>query len=266
MKSVKNQSTGMSGNPLRDRRALTMRAHAMSLRSMTHPDRSDASLAVKDRLEGIHARIGAATAAAGRHAGSVTLIAVSKTYPVSDIEAALRAGQAVFGETRVQEAAAKFPELRVGHPGLRLHIIGGLQTNKARDAVRLADVIESLDRPKLLDAIAQAVEREGRTPQVLVQVNVGDEPQKAGVSRMEADRFIVQCRERLGGALVGLMCVPPADADPVPHFQWLAQCGLRNGLTVLSMGMSGDFEAAIEHGATHVHIGSAIFGARAVVD
>ena len=263
--SVKNQSTGMSGNPLRDCRALTLRAHAMSLRSMTHPDHSNASSTIKNRLEGIHARIEAAAAAAGRQAGSVTLIAVSKTYPAPDIESALQAGQTVFGENRVQEAAAKFPELRVGHPGLRLHLIGALQTNKARDAVRLADVIESLDRPKLLDAIAQAAEREGRTPQVLVQVNVGDEPQKAGVGRVEADQFIGQCQERLGAAVVGLMCVPPAEADPAPHFQWLAQCGLRNGLPVLSMGMSGDFEAAIKHGATHVRIGSAIFGARATV-
>ena len=172
----------------------------------------------------------------------------------------------MFGENRVQEAAAKFPPLRTGHPSLRLHLIGALQTNKARDAVRVADVIESLDRPKLLDAIALAAEREGRAPRVLVQVNVGDERQKAGVSRAEVDGFVHQCRDRLGEAVVGLMCVPPALDDPEPHFQWLAECGLRNGLHVLSMGMSGDFEAAIKHGATHVRNGSAIFGARPMAE
>lgn len=215
------------------------------------------------RLAAVRARIEAATKAAGREPGSVSLVAVSKTYPASDVEAALQAGQACFGENKVQEAAAKFPALRAAHPGLRLHLVGALQTNKARDAVRLADVIESLDRPRLLDALALASEREGRTPTVLVQVNVGGEPQKSGVAPDEADRFINECRERLGPAVAGLMCVPPADSDPAPHFAWLARCAERNGLSVLSMGMSGDFEAAIQHGATHVRVGSAIFGARA---
>lgn len=215
------------------------------------------------RLAAVRARIEAAAKAAVRDPASVSLVAVSKTYPVADIEAALGAGQVLFGENKVQEAASKFPGLRASHPRLRLHLVGGLQTNKARDAVRLADIIESLDRPRLLDAIALAAEREGRTPSVLVQVNVGNEPQKSGVAPDEADRFIAQCQERLGAAVAGLMCVPPGDADPAPHFAWLAQCAERNGLTVLSMGMSGDFEVAIRHGATHVRVGSAIFGARA---
>lgn len=190
------------------------------------------------------------------------LVAVSKTYPVADVTAALEAGQSAFGENRVQEAEAKFPALRAGHPGLRLHLIGGLQTNKARDAVRVADVIESLDRPRLLDALVQAIDREGRAPSVLVQVNVGDEPQKAGVGRAGADAFIDACRERLGAAVAGLMCIPPADGDPAPHFAWLARCAERHGLHTLSMGMSADFGAAIAHGATEVRVGSAIFGAR----
>ncbi len=210
----------------------------------------------------MHARIEAATLAAGRPAGCVTLVAVSKTYPAADVTAALQAGQAAFGENRVQEAEAKFPDLRAGWPGLRLHLIGGLQTNKARDAVRVADTIESLDRPRLLEAMALAMDREGRTPNILVQVNVGDEPQKAGIGRAEADRFIDACQQRLGAAVTGLMCIPPAEVDPAPHFSWLAGCATRHGLTVLSMGMSGDFEVAIAHGATHVRVGSAIFGQR----
>ncbi|GAC1488529.1 MAG: YggS family pyridoxal phosphate-dependent enzyme [Acetobacteraceae bacterium] len=178
------------------------------------------------------------------------------------IEAALESGQTRFGENRVQEAAAKVPALRERHPQLRLHLIGGLQTNKARDAVRLADVIESLDRPRLADAIAAAIQQEGRTPTLLVQVNVGDEPQKAGVASAEADAFIEACQRRFGAALAGLMCIPPAEGDPAPHFRALAACAARHGLAVVSMGMSGDFETAILHGATYVRVGSAIFGSR----
>jgi hypothetical protein len=162
----------------------------------------------------------------------------------------------------VQEATAKFPALRAARPELRLHLIGGLQTNKAREAVRVADVIESLDRPRLADAIADAAAREGRLPALFVQVNTGEEPQKSGVSRAEADRFIDACRARFGAAVAGLMCVPPAEADPVPHFTWLADCAARHGLGGLSMGMSADFEAAIACGATLVRVGSAIFGQR----
>ena len=220
----------------------------------------DSDIAANLRV--VQARIAAAAGVAGRDAGSVSLVAVSKTKPAAEVRAALTAGQMVFGENRVQEAAEKFPALRAEFPALHLHIIGGLQTNKARDAVRLADVIETLDRPKLADAIASAIQKEGRTPTLLVEVNTGDEAQKSGVARAEADAFIAACRTRFGAALVGLMCVPPHDADPTPHFIWLADCARRHGLGVLSMGMSADFEIAIRCGATHVRVGSAIFGAR----
>ena len=218
---------------------------------------------IADNLARVRDRIAAAARRAGRPPEEVTLVAVSKTHPPEAVAAALGAGQLVFGENRVQEAAAKFPPLRAAHPGLRLHLIGGLQTNKARDAVRLADVIESLDRSRLLDALLAAAAVEGRTPAVLVQVNVGDEPQKSGVPRDQADAFIAACCDRLGGALRGLMCIPPQDGDPAPHFDWLADRAARHGLPVVSMGMSGDFETAILHGATRVRVGSALFGARA---
>lgn len=207
----------------------------------------------------------AACAEAGRPAGSVRLVAVSKTHPVAAVEAALRAGQLLFGENRVQEAGAKFPGLRAAWPGVRLHIIGGLQTNKARDAVRVADVIESLDRPRLADAVAVAVQAEGRCPDLLVQVNTGEEPQKAGVMLGEADAFVAACQARFGPALQGLMCIPPADSDPAPHFGLLAAMAARHGLAVLSMGMSGDYPAAIAAGATHVRVGRSIFGARPMI-
>ncbi len=210
----------------------------------------------------MRARIAAAARRAGRAAEDVTLVAVCKTHPAGAVRAAIAAGQLRFGENRVQEAAAKFPKLQADHPALRLHLIGGLQTNKARDAVRLVDVIETLDRPRLADALADAAQREGRLPTVLVEVNTGDEPQKSGVARDAADAFVAACQDRFGATLAGLMCVPPADADPAPHFAWLAACAARHGLAVLSMGMSADFELAIAYGATHVRIGSAIFGAR----
>ena len=213
-------------------------------------------------LQAVQARIDAALAAARRQPGAARLVAVSKTHPAEMIEAAVAAGQRSFGENRVQEAAAKFLPLRERHPDVCLHLIGPLQTNKARDAVRLADVIETLDRPRLADALAAAIEKEGRTPRLLVQVNVGDEPQKAGIPTAEADPFIAACQQRFGAAVQGLMCIPPDGADPHPYFRWLAACAARHGLPVLSMGMSGDFEAAIREGATHVRVGSAIFGAR----
>lgn len=217
---------------------------------------------VADRLRRVQQRVAEACRRAGRDPASVALVAVSKTHPAPVIQEALDAGQLLFGENRVQEAAAKFPALRAGHPGLRLHLIGPLQTNKARDAVRLADAIEVLDRPRLADALADAASREGRVPELLVQVNVGDEPQKAGVPRADADAFIELCRARFGDGVRGLMCIPPADADPAPHFAWLAACAARHGLPELSMGMSGDFETAIALGATRVRVGGAIFGAR----
>jgi pyridoxal phosphate enzyme (YggS family) len=218
--------------------------------------------AIADNLARIRDRIAAAAARAGRRAEDVTLVAVSKTHPAEAVLAALQAGQAVFGENRVQEAEAKFPALRVAHPQLRLHLIGGLQTNKAREAVRVADQIESLDRPRLAAALAEAMRKEGRAPQLLVQVNTGDEPQKSGVARAEAEAFLRLCREEHGLAPEGLMCIPPAEEDPRPHFAFLAELAAKHGLPVLSMGMSGDFEAAVELGATQVRVGSAIFGAR----
>lgn len=198
-------------------------------------------------------------AAAGR---DVTLVAVSKTKPASLIEQALAAGQRVFGENRVQEAAVKFPPLRVTHPDLDLHLIGPLQTNKARDAVLLFDMIETLDRPKLADALAAAAEREGALPNLLVQVNIGDEPQKAGIARAEADGFIRAMRERFGANLRGLMAIPPLDADPAPYFRDLVAMADHHGLPERSIGMSEDFEVAIACGATMVRIGSSLFGSR----
>ncbi len=221
-----------------------------------------AFLDIATNLARIRARIAEATARANRPADAVTLVAVSKTNPAEAVAAALAAGQTVFGENRVQEAAGKFPALRAEWPALRLHIIGGLQTNKARDAVRIADVIESLDRPKLAAAIAEAIRKEGRTPALLVQVNTGDEAQKAGVPRAGAADFLRACREEWGLPVQGLMCIPPAEADPRPHFDYLAELAARHGLALLSMGMSADFEIAIGCGATHVRVGSAIFGAR----
>jgi pyridoxal phosphate enzyme (YggS family) len=216
---------------------------------------------ILENLRRVQDRIATAALSAGRKPEDITLVAVSKTKPAEDVVAVLNAGQMVFGENRVQEAAAKFPALRVDYR-LSLHIIGGLQTNKARDAVRIADVIETLDRPKLADAIEAAIAKEGRTPTLLVEVNTGSEPQKSGVARNEADKFIEQCKSRFGAALAGLMCVPPHDDDPRAHFSWLAECAARHGLATVSMGMSADFEIAIACGATWVRVGSAIFGSR----
>ncbi len=216
---------------------------------------------IAENLRRVRDRIANAAIKAGRKPEDVKLVAVSKTKPVEAIRAALTAGQTLFGENRVQEAAAKFPLLRAEY-AFSLHLIGGLQTNKARDAVRLADVIETLDRPHLADAIAAAIAKEGRTPTLLVEVNVGDEAQKSGVGRADADTFIEDCKARFGATLVGLMCVPPQETDPRPHFEWLAGRAARHGLPVLSMGMSADFETAIACGATWVRVGSAIFGSR----
>jgi pyridoxal phosphate enzyme (YggS family) len=216
---------------------------------------------IAENLRRVQDRIANAAIAAGRKPGDVTLVAVSKTKPGEAVVAALAAGQTVFGENRVQEAAGKFPALRATYP-FSLHIIGGLQSNKARDAVRIADVIESLDRPKLADAIELAIAREGRTPKLLIEVNTGSEPQKSGIARDDADGFINDCKGRFGSALAGLMCVPPHGEDPRPHFTWLAERATRHGLVTVSMGMSADFEIAIACGATWVRVGSAIFGSR----
>jgi PLP dependent protein len=216
---------------------------------------------IAENLRRVRERIAEAAVKAGRKPEDVTLVAVSKTKPIEAVQAAIAAGQSVFGENRVQEAASKFPMLRADH-SFSLHIIGGLQTNKARDAVRLADVIETLDRPKLADAVAAAIAKEGRTPTLLVEVNTGGETQKSGVSRDDADAFINDCKGKFGASLVGLMCVPPHQEDPAPHFTWLADRAARHGLGVVSMGMSADFETAIACGATWVRVGSAIFGTR----
>lgn len=220
------------------------------------------SAGIAANLARIRERIAAAALAAGRRAEDITLVAVSKTKPIEAVRAALHAGQTIFGENRVQEAEEKFPRLRQEFPGLQLHLIGGLQTNKARDAVRLADVIESLDRPRLADAIEAAAAKEGRMPRLLIEVNVGNEPQKAGIPTADADRFITDCKSRFGDNLAGLMCVPPAGQDPKPHFAWLADRAARHGLGIVSMGMSADFETAIACGATWVRVGTAIFGGR----
>ena len=216
---------------------------------------------IADNLARVRERIANAALKAGRRPEDVMLVAVSKTKPREAVLAALAAGQTVFGENRVQEAQAKFPALRASH-AFQLHLIGGLQTNKAREAVRIADVIETLDRPRLAEAIAAAIEKEGKHPRLLIEVNTGDETQKSGIPRADADGFIDDCKGRFGDALVGLMCIPPHDQDPRPHFTWLAERAARHGLPVLSMGMSADFEAAIACGATWVRVGTAIFGSR----
>lgn len=221
-----------------------------------------ATNAVATRLAAVRARIAQAAQTAGRPLDAIKLIAVGKTQPVRAIEAALAAGQRDFGENRVQEAQAKFPALKARYPDLQLHLIGPLQTNKARDAVRLFDVIHTLDRPRLAEALARAIEQEGRRPALLVEVNIGDEPQKAGVLPAHTDAFIADCRMRWHFVPVGLMCIPPADADPAPHFAALAALAHRNGLAELSMGMSADFTLAVARGATLVRVGTAIFGAR----
>jgi pyridoxal phosphate enzyme (YggS family) len=213
-------------------------------------------------LAAVLGRIAEAEAEAGRPRHSTTLVAVSKTNPAEAVEAALRAGHRVFGENRVQEAKAKFPALRERWPDLRLHLVGPLQTNKVKEAVALADVIETVDRQRLAEALAEEMERSGRRPDCLVQVNTGEEPQKAGIPPAEADAFIADCRDRLGLPVRGLMCIPPVDDEPALHFALLRDIARRNGLPWLSMGMSADFEIAIRLGATHVRIGTAIFGAR----
>jgi PLP dependent protein len=197
-----------------------------------------------------------------REAGSVTLVAVSKTMPAEAIRPVLAVGHRIFGENRVQEAQGKWPGLRLEFPGVELHLIGPLQTNKVREALALFDVIETLDRDRLAEALAQEIHRAGRSPRLYVQINTGDEPQKAGVSPQEADGFIARCRDVHGLDVAGLMCIPPVDAPPSPHFALLRVIAERNGLSTLSMGMSADFDAAIQLGATHVRLGSAIFGAR----
>ena len=199
---------------------------------------------------------------AGRDAVSVTLIAVSKTFDAEAIEPVIAAGQRVFGENRVQEAKVKWPPLMAKHPGLSLHLIGPLQSNKAKEAVALFDAIHSVDRPSLCEALAKEIAKQSRRPLLFVEINTGAEPQKSGVLPQDADAFLGQCRDKYGLNISGLMCIPPLEEAPGPHFALTAKIARRNGLSLLSMGMSADYVTAIELGATHVRVGSAIFGAR----
>ncbi|MDR3507708.1 MAG: YggS family pyridoxal phosphate-dependent enzyme [Caulobacteraceae bacterium] len=220
---------------------------------MTDPSPSTSPLA------DVLGRIAAAAKAAGRDPKAVTLVAVSKQQPWEAIEPILKAGQTTFGENRVQEAQGRWAERR---EGLTLHLIGPLQTNKTREALALFDVIETLDRPKLAKVLAEEIQHAGRAPRLYVQVNTGEEPQKAGVIPGEVDAFIAACRGEFGLTVEGLMCIPPHDEEPSMHFALLAKIAARNGLTKLSMGMSGDFETAVRFGATSVRVGSALFGER----
>ncbi|WP_024354370.1 YggS family pyridoxal phosphate-dependent enzyme [Brevundimonas naejangsanensis] len=229
---------------------------------MTVPNPAAAVSSIADRFAQVRGRIAEAAKAAGRDPASVVLTAVSKTQGAQALQAALDAGQRVFGENRVQEAQAHWAARRAALPDLELRLIGPLQTNKALEAVELFDVIETLDRERLAAALAAAMTRTGRRPSVLVQVNTGAEPQKAGVLPGDADALIAAARDRYGLKVEGLMCIPPADEDPAPHFALLAAIAARNELSVLSMGMSGDYPAAIAAGATHVRVGSALFGER----
>lgn len=214
------------------------------------------------RLENVQADIGAAETEFGRSAGAVNLIAVSKTFDADDIRPVLEAGQRIFGENRVQEAMGKWPGLRDEFEGIELHLIGPLQSNKAKEAVATFDVIHTIDRPKIAKALKTEMEKQGRDLPCFIQVNTGEEPQKAGVAPGEVDAFVKACREDVGLNIVGLMCIPPIEEAPGEHFALLEKIAKRNGLSQLSMGMSSDYPVAIGFAATHVRVGSAIFGAR----
>ena len=214
------------------------------------------------RLNAVRAEIARACKDAGRDPAEVTLVAVSKTHQAEQIEPVIAAGQRVFGENRVQEAKAKWPPLLAKHPGIALHLIGPLQSNKAKEAVALFDAIHSVDRPSLAEALGKEIAKQGRSPLLLVEINTGAEAQKAGVLPQDADAFLEICRAAYGLTISGLMCIPPLDEAPGPHFALTAKIARRNGLKLLSMGMSADFVTAIQLGATHVRVGSAIFGER----
>ena len=214
------------------------------------------------RLAAVRAEIARASKDAGRDPAEVTLVAVSKTHQAEAIEPVIAAGQRVFGENRVQEAKAKWPPLLAKHPGIALHLIGPLQSNKAKEAVALFDAIHSVDRPSLAEALGKEIAKQGRSPLLLVEINTGAEAQKAGVLPQDADAFLEKCRAAYGLTISGLMCIPPLDEAPGPHFALTAKIARRNGLKLLSMGMSADFVTAIQLGATHVRVGSAIFGER----
>jgi pyridoxal phosphate enzyme (YggS family) len=214
------------------------------------------------RLKAVQAAVAAACAKAKRDPNEVTLVAVSKTFDADAIAPVLAAGQRVFGENRVQEAMGKWPALRAQHPSTELHLIGPLQSNKAREAVALFDAIHSVDRASLCQALAKEIARAGRAPLLFAEINTGGEPQKAGVLPQDADAFLAACRDTYGLSIAGLMCLPPIDEAPAPHFALTAKIARRNALRLLSMGMSADFETAIAFGATHVRVGTAIFGER----
>jgi pyridoxal phosphate enzyme (YggS family) len=215
-----------------------------------------------DRLNDTKAAIARAAQDCGRDPAGVTLVCVTKTFPAEDVVPLLDAGHRIFGENRVQEAVGKWPGLRARYPGIELHLIGPLQSNKTREAVETFDVIQSVDREKIAQTLAEEMTRQGKRPRLFIQVNTGAEPQKAGVLPQDADSFIALCRETYGLEIAGLMCVPPVDEQASPHFALLADIARRNGLRDLSMGMSSDYELAIQLGATYVRVGSAIMGAR----
>lgn len=217
---------------------------------------------VTENLAAVRGDIETAAKSVDRDPSPVTLIAVSKTFDADDIRPALQAGQRVFGENRVQEAEGKWPQLKQEFEGVELHLIGPLQTNKVKHALPLFDVIQTVDRPKLARALADQMEKTGHRPDCFIQVNTGEEEQKAGIAPADVDGFVTLCRDELGLPIVGLMCIPPVDEQPSPHFALLSKMAKRNGLTGLSMGMSADYETAVMLGATHVRVGSAIFGKR----
>jgi pyridoxal phosphate enzyme (YggS family) len=221
------------------------------------------TVSMQSGLATVRKEIAAACRDARRDPATVTLVAISKTFGADAIVPVIAAGQRVFGENRVQEAKAKWPTLLSRHPGIELHLVGALQSNKARDAVALFDAIHSLDRASLAQALSREIHKQGRQPLLFVEINTGAEPQKAGVLPQDADAFIAACRDKHGLTVSGLMCIPPHDEAPAPHFALTAKIAKRNGLNLLSMGMSADFKTAIAFGATHVRIGTAIFGARA---
>jgi PLP dependent protein len=214
------------------------------------------------RLRGVEARIGASALAAGRNFSEIKLVAIGKTFPGERMVPVLDAGHRCFGENRVQEARAKWPGLLEAYQGIELHLVGHLQSNKVRDALGLFNVIQSLDRPSLAEAIARELHKGARAPKLLVEVNTGEEPQKSGVLPADLEAFVSRCRNDLGLALSGLMCIPPVNEEPAVHFAFLAKRARELGLAELSMGMSADFETAVAFGATYVRVGSAIFGDR----
>ncbi|MBO0717354.1 MAG: YggS family pyridoxal phosphate-dependent enzyme [Rhizobiales bacterium] len=215
-----------------------------------------------DGLSAVQAEIARACRDAGRDPAGVTLVAVSKTFAAGAIEPVIAAGHRIFGENRVQEAKAKWPPLQSRYPGLQLHLVGALQSNKAKEAIALFDAVHSVDRASLAEALGKEIAKQGRRPLLFVEINTGAEPQKAGVLPQEADSFLAACRDRYGLAISGLMCLPPLNEAPAPHFALTAKIAHRNGLKLLSMGMSADYPTAIAFGATHVRVGTAIFGAR----